>query len=52
MSSDSKKRMYGELLSLFNERMPQHKDYFLSNTLIHTSYQFCKKIIDKIAEIE
>lgn len=52
MSVGSKQRTYRELSVLFDERMIRHKEYFLQNTLIKSSYGFCKKVVDKIIKVE
>lgn len=51
-SEGSKNRIYKELSLLFNERMLRHKDYFTQNILVKSSYEFCKKVVDKIQKVE
>ncbi len=35
-----------ELYDLFYNRIPQKKDFFISNELLITSYEFCLKILN------
>lgn len=41
-----KKRGIDSLLQLFNERMPEHKEYFEKNDVICESYRFTNKIVN------
>lgn len=45
-SPETKSRRYAELKSFFEGRMIKHKDWFLKNNLITSSYEFVKKVID------
>ncbi len=45
-SSGIKKKGMEQLLWLFNERMPKHKEYFTKNNSITESYRFTAKIIN------
>ena len=49
-SEGTRFRTYEKLRWLVNERMLQHKDYFLQNEILVTSYKFIKKIVDFFAE--
>lgn len=48
-SKSAKSNRYAQLMSLINERMPRHKDWFLKNGLIVSSYSFAKKVVDTVA---
>lgn len=43
-----KKKLYLDLQELFDNRMLRHKDWFVKNNLITSSYQFSKKILDSV----
>lgn len=45
-SSGIKQKGIQNLLWLFNERMPEHKDYFEKNNTITESYKFTSKIVN------
>ena len=45
-SKGLKKRGIDSLLQLFNERMPEHKEYFEKNDVICESYKFTNKIVN------
>lgn len=45
-SKGLKKRGIDSLLQLFNERMPEHKEYFEKNDVICESYRFTNKIVN------
>ena len=45
-SKGLKKRGIDSLLQLFNERMPEHKEYFEKNDAICESYKFTCKIVN------
>lgn len=47
-SSPTKKKRYIELNNLFSNRIVQHADWFKSNNTITSSYDFVKKILDKV----
>lgn len=49
-SEASKRHIYEELNDLFDKRMLKNKSYFDSNPLIKSSYDFCKKVVDKITK--
>lgn len=49
-SSPSKKKTKKDLYDLFGIRMMRHSDWFASNNLIVSSYNFIKKVLDKISE--
>lgn len=41
-----KKRRFEELKEFFQGRMLRHKDWFNGNSLIHSTYDFLKKVLD------
>ena len=45
-----KEKRYMELKDLFRVRMLKNSEYFCQNTLITSTYDFVKKIVDKIAD--
>lgn len=45
-SVPTKQRTYSDLNELFSVRMKRHSDWFKSNNLITSSYEFTKKILD------
>lgn len=47
-SDGAKQHTYEEINSLFNNRMLRNKEYFLNNMPIKNTYNFTKKIVDKI----
>lgn len=47
-SVSAKNNRYAQLRSLINERIPRHKDWFLKNGLIVSSYAFTKKVVDTV----
>lgn len=48
MSENLRKRRFGEIKMLFDNRMVRHKDYFVSNNCIIDAYNFVKKIVDNL----
>ena len=49
-SQGTREKTYRKLKSLVDERIPRHKEYFLQNQALVTSYQFVKKVVDFFAE--
>ncbi len=47
-SSESRKKAYQQVKELFEGRMLRHSDWFSKNTLITSSYEFGKKVIDNL----
>ena len=47
-STAMKKKLYSDLRELFEVRMLRHKDWFQSNTLITSAYEYSKKILDNV----
>lgn len=45
----TRKKRFTELNKLFNDRMLRHKDWFIQNNRISSTYNFCKKILDVFA---
>lgn len=43
----AKNKRQHDLQQIFDERMLRHKDWFISNNLITSSYEFAKKLLDK-----
>lgn len=48
-SENTRKIRLDELNKLMNERIVQHREYFSTNSLLTSTYDFFKKIIDKIS---
>lgn len=48
-STPTKQHSYKDLDELFSSRMTRHADWFKSNNLITSSYEFAKKILDTLS---
>lgn len=47
-SKKTKQKKYKQLQSLFDVRMTENKEWFNTNNLISSSYEFTKKIVDNL----
>ncbi|MGN1115393.1 MAG: Abi family protein [Candidatus Ornithomonoglobus sp.] len=46
MGTEMKRRRIGELSALVNNRMNKHSDYFVTNEVIKSSFEFMRKVVN------